>query len=73
MQGSGLLGDVHNSSHIVSRKEANAAVPKASGMEPPSAYALLCTFVIRLVCMLVLTGECSVWVVLTWRNMLSPT
>jgi len=52
-------------------KEVNAAMPKAGGLEPPSAYALLCTFVIRLACMIVLTGECSVWVVLNWRNMLS--
>jgi hypothetical protein len=66
MQDSGMLGDVHSSSHIDSRKEANAAVSKV--LEPPSAYALLCTFVIRLTCTIVLRGECSVWMVLTWRN-----
>jgi len=37
MQDSGMLGDVHSSCHIDSRREANAAVPKAGGLEPPSA------------------------------------
>lgn len=73
MQYSGMLGAVHSSSHIDSRKEANEAMPKAGGLEPSSAYALLCTFVIRLACVLVLTGERSVWMVLTWRNMLPQT
>jgi hypothetical protein len=73
MQDSGMLGYVHSSSHIDSRKEAPAAVPKAGVLEPASAYALLCTFMIRLACTVVLTGERSVWMVLTWRNMLSQT
>ena len=37
-------------------------------LKTPSAYAILCTFVIRLACTIVLTGEDSVLVVLTWRN-----
>lgn len=64
MQDSGMLGDIHSSSHIDSRKEANAAMPKAGGLEPPSAYALLCTFVIRVACTIVLRGERIVWMLL---------
>ena len=71
MQDSGMLRDVQDSFHIDSRKEANAAMPKAGGLQPPSVCALLCTDVIRIAYMVVLTGECHEWVVLMWRNMLS--
>jgi hypothetical protein len=73
MQDSGMLGHVHGSFHIDSTKVSNAAMTKVGGLEPPSAYALLYTIVIRLASMIVLTGVRSVWMVLTWRNMLSET
>jgi hypothetical protein len=73
MQDSGMLRHVHGSFHTDPTKESNVAMTKAGGLEPPSAFALLCAIVIRLASMIVLTGVRSVWMVLTWRNMLSKT